>query len=515
MTTPLVPLQQHRTEIVQTGGMFSADNLTDACANAADVIRPGGNPDTLIHMAWDYGTASRRIDEARLAIDKFRQRLPEIWVGEAATSADAALKALSRALERGEHAMDKFNDVLSRLAAQIDWARGRDEKGAAELRTARARADDLEWGILPDPLDFDRAGLARVREQALDGVDGRISAHETVRDAAREAKREFNELSGQARLSKLADSPMSALDELLIVDAGSTAQNLDEAILTAHQADRAAESLSRLNDADRARVQQMLDSARSPEHKAFLMKALAAGYSVNEIDTFNKTVSPFAHDPAWLRAHLSPLDQTGADPAGRQTSTTFNGTQWTQGQNPTCNALSTVTSRAQVDPLYALQLTTGGHPGDPAFDNGTAFSQRLHDEMYRVYDEGRHALPVPNQPAGMYGDQAVHIATQEIGTRTGQQYDIVNVNTPDERREMLERVERAVDRGQPVPFGVGDSSGGHQMIVVGHENGMLQIYNPWGYTVWVSEEDFVNGTMDKAGQGVPKNVISVLVPKDK
>ncbi|MFF3766981.1 hypothetical protein ACFYYR_23225 [Streptomyces sp. NPDC001922] len=34
---------------------------------------------------------------------------------------------------------------------------------------------------------------------------------------------------------------------------------------------------------------------------------------------------------------------------------------------------------------------------------------------------------------------------------------------------------------------------GHQMMVIGQEGDMLQIYNPWGQTPWVSEDDFVNG----------------------
>jgi hypothetical protein len=42
---------------------------------------------------------------------------------------------------------------------------------------------------------------------------------------------------------------------------------------------------------------------------------------------------------------------------------------------------------------------------------------------------------------------------------------------------------------------------------------MLEVYNPWGYTVWVSEDDFVNGRMNVIEDGVPANVHAVNVPR--
>lgn len=69
----------------------------------------------------------------------------------------------------------------------------------------------------------------------------------------------------------------------------------------------------------------------------------------------------------------------------------YEGREWTQGPHPTCVAASTVTARAMVDPLYALQLTTGGRPGDPAHDSPQAFEERLRDEQVRVYDGARPA----------------------------------------------------------------------------------------------------------------------------
>lgn len=42
---------------------------------------------------------------------------------------------------------------------------------------------------------------------------------------------------------------------------------------------------------------------------------------------------------------------------------------------------------------------------------------------------------------------------------------------------------------------------------------MLQIYNPWGTTTRVSEDDFVNGDMGKASNGELDNAYQVYVPR--
>ncbi|MFJ9417736.1 hypothetical protein ACIRPT_26750 [Streptomyces sp. NPDC101227] len=41
---------------------------------------------------------------------------------------------------------------------------------------------------------------------------------------------------------------------------------------------------------------------------------------------------------------------------------------------------------------------------------------------------------------------------------------------------------------------------------------MLETYNPWGQTMWVSEDDFVNGHMDKVADGMP-DAYGVHIPQ--
>ena len=52
-----------------------------------------------------------------------------------------------------------------------------------------------------------------------------------------------------------------------------------------------------------------------------------------------------------------------------------------------------------------------------------------------------------------------------------------------------------------------------EMAIVDHRGGMLEVYNPWGYTVWISEDDFVNNHMNVVAGGVPPKVHTVNVPR--
>ena len=113
----------------------------------------------------------------------------------------------------------------------------------------------------------------------------------------------------------------------------------------------------------------------------------------------------------------------------------------------------------------------------------------------------------------MSDEQSLDAANNEIASVTGDGYEHRELESADDRRAVLADVERSVDEGKPVPLIVDGPKDAHQMMIIAHEGDMLQIYNPWGETVWVSEDDFVNGHMDKASDGRLPNVRSVHLPK--
>ncbi|MDG4785554.1 hypothetical protein O7626_06335 [Micromonospora sp. WMMD1102] len=512
--TPLPRLKDLERDVAEQNGIWNAGALHYSIRNALQVAGPAGTPSTLDELAADHARAEQHLDAALLAVGRLRRTtLPTIWAGDTQGAAGDALAAAERGLERGVEVLGKVAQGLRGLADAIEGGKSRDTAALAPLREAYELTEEITAGPFIDPLNYDGDTMHRAHQLAKGGMAERVAAHTGVAEASREASSTFHDLASQARLQRLADSPLSALDELLLADAGSTGDGVDTAILSAAMADRAADRLAGMSEADRARLEQLLGSAGSPEHRAYLMRALAAGYDIDRISEFNRLIGPYGDDPAWLREHLNPLGAGGPSSGGQQ-PTTFDGVEWTQGQYPTCVASSTVTARAAVDPLYALQLTTGGHPGDPAYDNGAAFAERLRDEQVRVYGGERswvQDLPVLGSD-GMTNDQSETIADQEIGARTGADYQNRDVDNSDERRAVLPEIERAVDEGHAVPFSSHDDSGGHQMLIIGHEGDKLQVYNPWGYTVWVDSDDFVNGRLDSIGNGVPTEFTSVRLP---
>lgn len=512
--TPLPRLKQLQGDIADQNGMWNSGALHYSLRDAIQVPGPSGFPSGLESLAGDYGRAEKSLDAALMAVGEIRrQRLPEVWAGETHVAATEALAAAERGLERGVGVLGRIAKELFRLADALEVAQKGDRDGIPPLQEAYGLTEEITAGPFIDPLNYDGDKMHRAHQLAIGGIGDRVGAHSALAETSREVASTFHDLASQARLQRLADSPLSALDELLLADAGSTGDSVDSAILSAVMADRAADKLAGLSEADRARMEQLLAGAGSPEHRAYLMRALAAGHDINKITEFNRLIGPYGNDPAWLAEHLNPLGGGSLDP-GKQ-FTTFDGKLWTQGNYPTCVAASTVTARAQVDPLYALQLTTGGHPGDPAYDNGDSFAERLRNEQVRVYDDERpwyQELPLIDQ-GGMSPGQSANVADEEVGAYTGADYENRDVDNADERRAVLPEIERAVDEGHAVPFSSRDGDRGHQMLIIGHEGDRLQVYNPWGYTVWVNEDDFVNGRLDSFDKDVPSEFTSVRLPK--
>lgn len=46
-----------------------------------------------------------------------------------------------------------------------------------------------------------------------------------------------------------------------------------------------------------------------------------------------------------------------------------------------------------------------------------------------------------------------------------------------------------------MPIDVTNGQEGHQMMIVGPDGDKLEIYNPWGFTSWVTESQFVNNQL--------------------
>jgi hypothetical protein len=489
------------------GGIGTMKGLA---ADGLKLQEPKGNPALLADRANDYAKAAPRADAVSVELGNITaNQVPEVWVGDASEKAIDVINAATKEVDRVVVVYGDVARELDTLAEALALAQAKYTDGYAAMVGVRNELDSVS-----NPFDVEHAQEIKGKGQAAAQV--LLDAFALAEDAGKKAAGRLDDLASQARAGKLSSSNLTSADKLVLTQAAAPGGPEDvNAILTANDASRAGDRLDTLNAQDRARMDYMLDNAKSPQEKAYLLKALAAGHNVNDITGFDQQIHAHGDDPQWLRDRLTPIVTEDHDTTtGKDDPVAYQGQAWSQDQRPTCVAYSTMTARAQTDPLYSLQLTTGGHPDDPAFDNPQAFHERARVESERIYSEGRKVgFHLFGQGDGMDTKQGIAVANDEISPATGGHYEHKDLNNADDRRNVLPDVEHAVDNGQPVPVQVrGD--GGHQMMIIGHDGDKLEIYNPWGYTVWVSEDDFVNGHMDKASDQRLPNADGVHIPKD-
>ncbi|MEU6598156.1 hypothetical protein [Streptomyces flaveolus] len=111
------------------------------------------------------------------------------------------------------------------------------------------------------------------------------------------------------------------------------------------------------------------------------------------------------------------------------------------------------------------------------------------------------------------GSWQQRINDDAVGGATGTDYERQDLNSAADRRAVLTEVEKSVAQGHPVPVDVSGKEGAHAMTIIAQEGDMLQVYNPWGSTTWVSEDDFINGRMGKASTSDLPNAYSVYLPR--
>ncbi|MBX7549756.1 peptidoglycan-binding protein [Streptomyces sp. NPDC004232] len=498
----------------------SKNDLIDAINDALAVCAPVGDTATLESLGKLY--QKQDLDDLYKRIDRVAKKgLPDVWAGNTSVLASDAVAAAGRAAGAVGRAFYGGGLALLTFADALKDAKSQDGDGRGSLREALGMLGGKDdWFDDLFESDDEEAVRLNARSLASLGAEDMHKAAIAADDAAHAAARNLNKWASEARMRKLGTGNLTAVDKLMLAETSAVDGDptLNE-ILTAHDLERAGRRMDQLSAADRAAVDQMLAGSQSPQERAYLMKALAAGHSVAEIEQFQGKIQ--GHDPEWLRRHLTPvvtqvdsMDDEGLASDGSNNNkdyVTFDGQRWIQGgdgSEGTCVASSTVTARAMVDPLYALGLTGGpsGQEDDPG-----AFRQRLVAEQHRLHTEGHGG----DHWEGMGPDGQEHIDDSTIGAATGDDYQRHDLAGAADRRAVLSDVEKAVADGRPVPVDVKGKDGAHAMTVIAQEGDKLQIYNPWGTTTWVSENDFINGHMSKAADSGLNDAYSVYLPTAK
>jgi uncharacterized protein YukE len=480
-----------------------------AVSTAAVLPGPSGSP-TLIHTrSKTYrGTAAQiqaigSNDLTTIA----RAALPAAWRGQASESAADAVDAIRQKMYTVNNIYDVMGKTLETWSVALAAAQHKDHDGCDALRTARLR---LTAGSSPGMPDTDTIMLA------INGIADRVHAAQQSADAATNAAAILNEGAAQARARQVGDAldPMSAI----VLD-GDLPVMLGSVSLT-----QGAQRLLALSPDDRKAFENLLSSCASPIEAGYLWKALAAGYSVADIDAFDQAIRPHGSDPGWLGQHLSP-DLANGEYQGQSI--------YGQGNVGDCVAASTVMARANLDPVSMLKLTTGyGQPAGskppPGDDSPDAVAHRVQDAF----------LALDNNGYG--GGHSTELANGQLDGPTGATYVFHELSGADAaaRKALLPQIEGALDAGKPVVIGVAGTVPDtpvvipghrpeigppgvaiHEMVIIGHQPGSLQIYNPWGFSKVVPESDFIDGQLgsltDATGRpdgGLPRP-ISVTLPQ--
>ncbi|WP_019926014.1 hypothetical protein [Nocardia sp. BMG111209] len=482
---------------------------------------PGGDPAQVADLASRYHKAERTTAGAAEDLSAVStSSLPAAWRGGAGETAAQAISALGGQMTEAIGSYHSGAGALSTFAVKLTAAQNRDAAGVSTLQAASRQAtagsvSKQQW--------------VKILADAATGCHGRLTARLLRDGAADDLTTLLNQLAADARAHTVRApgvDPLTAVVLSYTGDYGPSADALSQ-LLTPAQLQRASQLLGGMSAGDRAAFEAMLAAAGSPQEAAYLWKSLAAGYSLKQIQQFDTVIHPHGKDLGWLSDHLNPhLDDpnTTPGPDGKytpgylgQTHTTtpdhdkpgyvYDWEFYNQQDVGDCVAASTVMARARNDPVYMLSLTTGqgplggSHPGD---DRPGTVAQRVQD-AYRGNFAASGTDPAQN-------------AKVLLNTTTGSTYTTVSTNSVTDRQSVLPRVEAALNQGKPVPVDVvGPKGDAHQMMILAAQGDKLEIYNPWGFTEWVTKEQFVDGQLgDLTGKsptdGLP-TAYQVLLPQ--
>lgn len=227
-----------------------------------------------------------------------------------------------------------------------------------------------------------------------------------------------------------------------------------------------------------AHLDRLLVSA-SPVAQGYLVKAFAAGHTVEELAVFAAAIA--GHGPQWLNSRLRVADLTETGPVE------FHGGMISQYDDTTCGSTVIVVARAMRDPIYALQLTTGGRPGSGEHA-GEGFVPRLRTEEQRIHDETDRFWPqiAGTPPWGV----AQQMGDDPDGLRTPYAWVSVMPALPGRADQIIRQAIAAVDRGYPVPILIGHLVPRHYVLLVRHNALGALFYEPTaGSVVFVSSAD--------------------------
>jgi hypothetical protein len=491
-----------------------AEVITGVISATADP--PPGKPKELMQLAAAYRKAAMDTipmvtDISSLSTDK----LPEVWKGDVAVTATEVISSTSDLVGAIDPAFVNAAVAIEAYAGTLEGLQKKHGDLYQRLHDAMHSIGHVDIGGIDLPFP-DLVDLAKWCAAVYSLITGCVGVYNDCLNAADELVGQLADVRTQARTAAPVRKGMPAYEAVVLADLGfdGAKGTFGYAVLSQAQLAGLPDLLSKLSPADRATLGAALAKAGSPLEEAYLLKALAAGHNVAEINGFAGLIRD--KPDYWLTSHLALFDpgapDTDADGHVVYTDASGTTTPIHQMDSTSCGATAIVVARAMNDPLYTLGLTTDGKGNDLT---STDFAKRLAAEEAAAHNATNGMWP---QAAGTtpFGETAGMNA--QSGT-FGANYTTRMVDDTDPRSAgpALRDAITAVDAGHPVPVMLTPTPsqiahGGefHWVTLISHQNGQLTFYNPGGSIITIPESDFLNGQMQSLDHGATHvNAISV------
>ena len=282
----------------------------------------------------------------------------------------------------------------------------------------------------------------------------------------------------------------------------AAAKEVEPPILGSAQSERSDAMLKKLPAADQEKVKKLMTGAKSEAEKQYLLKGVASGHSVTELQEFATKIQ--GKDATWMRDHLS-LTSSSTGTGVKQ--------QWSMS----CNATTVEAVKGQMDPLYALKM----HEENPDLDkadeyDGTKTNPKLAKDQKAMLTSDYKGGVAGAGTSG--GDAVARKSGQAAGGRwaddllnnnsdtTGITYSTKQIGGTTTVSDAVTSIDAGTSKGQPVPIVIGDGAGSptaHYVLVTGSDPGppkRYTIHDPAsGTSVVRTENDLKNGTINLAG----------------
>lgn len=253
-----------------------------------------------------------------------------------------------------------------------------------------------------------------------------------------------------------------------------------------------------LSESEYSELRSLLNEAASDMEWAFLLKAAAAQRSIRDIAEFSLRI--WGMSERWLMRNLMVVDLVNdlspdADPEERGI---------TQQYGNSCGPTSVQLVHAQADPIYALELRSGGPIDQPpqhgVTDPESVNNDQLAGEQAAILNA--HAAAgtgnAPTDYAHPTGGAWVEQDLNAVQSATGVTYTRQLVGSDITLDAAIAALYTGLAMGVQVPIVVGQTPGdtAHYVVVLLASGDRFLVHDVAnGQTVWKTEEQFRNSTL--------------------